>query len=362
MKKIGIDARLYSQTGVGTYLRNLLYQIDNNPPKGTLFYVYLTDTDFEKAVFKNKNLVKRRANYRWHSLSEQISFLLTLYRDNLDLVHFTYFSYPVFYFKKFVATVHDATPLLFKTGRASTRNPLLYRLKHFFFRIILKTQVSRALKIITPTESVKKELKGIYGEWLSEKTRAIHEGVSAEIMRTKPNQKLKGKYGKFFLYVGNFYPHKNVDRLIEAYMAVKTDIKLVLAGPNDYFTARLIRTLKSNKRVIVVKNPSISDLVFLYKNAESLVHPSLSEGFGLPVVEAMYFGCPVIASDIPVFREILGDGYVAFDPKKVEDISAKIRSFIERKPIFDYANSLKRFSFSRMTAETLEVYGQALGL
>lgn len=356
MKKIGIDARLYSQTGVGTYIKNLLHYIDKSNPKDYEFYVYLTDSDFGKARFVSKNIVKRKANYRWHSLSEQIGFLITLYRDGLDLVHFTYFSYPVFYFKRFIATVHDATPLLFKTGRASTRNQLLYQFKHFFFRIILRTQVTKALKIITPTQSVRNELANIYGSDILQKTVAIYEGVNSEIVESKEGDALKGKFGKFFLYVGNFYPHKNVDALIEGYKKIKTDINLVLAGPDDYFTDRLIKELKGNRNIFIVKNPTTSDLVYLYKNAEALVHPSLSEGFGLPVIEAAHFGLPVIASDIPVFKEILGEDYISFNPKDVKDIAEKLKKFMKNKPKFDYKKRLKKFSFSDMASKTMAIY------
>src|SRR3990167_4745149 len=112
MKKIGIDARLYRQTGVGTYLQNFLHYLDEQRLAKNLFYVYLMAEDFDKLTFRNKNIVKRKADFRWHTFSEQLGFLLLLYRDNLDLMHFTYFSYPILYLKKFVATAHDVTLLL----------------------------------------------------------------------------------------------------------------------------------------------------------------------------------------------------------------------------------------------------------
>src|SRR3989338_179158 len=109
MKKIGIDARLYSQTGVGTYLKNLLYYLEKKELTEELYYVYLMPEDYDRVLFKNKKIIKRKVTYRWHSIGEQFGFAITLYFDNLDLIHFTYFSYPVFYWKKFVATIHDTT-------------------------------------------------------------------------------------------------------------------------------------------------------------------------------------------------------------------------------------------------------------
>lgn len=356
MKKIGIDARLYSQTGVGTYIKNLIHYLDESKIKDERFYLYLMPEDLKKVDLKNKNIIKRKADYRWHTLFEQIGFLWAIMKDNLDLMHFTYFSYPVLYRRKFIATIHDATPLLFKTGRASTKSGVIYALKHFFFRIILKTQIVRAAKIITPTLAVKKELVGIYGEKVMNKAVAIHEGVNYQMLDLKSPAVVKNNFGKFFLYVGNFYPHKNVETLIRAFKKIETDVKLVLVGPDDFFTTRLEKYLGDNEKIVIVKNPPTEKLIFFYKNAFALVHPSLSEGFGLPILEAAYLGCPIIASDIPVFRELLGSDYLSFDPRSQSDLEEKIISFINKPVVFDNKNIKKKFSFRSMTDETLKIY------
>ena len=363
MKKIGIDARLYSQTGVGTYLKNLLYYLEKKELKDEFFYIYLMAEDYNRISFKNKNIIKRRINYRWHSIGEQLGFAVNLYLDNLDLMHFTYFSYPILYFKKFLATVHDTTPLLFKTGKASTKNKLIYNIKHLFFRLIIWCQIIRALRIITPTNTVKKQLINLYGKTISEKIIPIYEGVSYQIKKTKENKSLSKKFDSFFIYVGNFYPHKNVEKLIAAFAKVKTSSKLLLIGPNDYFSARIlhyINIMKWADKINLVSNSSLSDLDFFYKNAKALIHPSLSEGFGLPLIEAMYFNCPIIGSNIEVFKELLGDNYLSFDPKSSQDITNKINKFIQNKPKFDYKNIVKKYSFEKMTNKTIKIYQEAL--
>ncbi|MFA6532633.1 MAG: glycosyltransferase family 1 protein [Patescibacteria group bacterium] len=363
MKKIGIDARLFSQTGVGTYIKNLIYYLEKKEFKNELFHIYLMPGDYNRLTFKNKNIIKRKVDYRWHTLGEQMGFALELYKDNLDLMHFTYFSYPVLYWKKFIATVHDTTPLLFKTGKASTKNQFVYNIKHLFFRIILWCQVHRAVKIITPTETVKKQLEDIYGNKISDKTSSIYEGVNYQMLESKENKELSKKFNNFFIYVGNFYPHKNVENLIKAFRNVDKQFKLILLGPDDYFTSRILRcinTSKLNKNVILLKNPSLSDLKYFYKDAQALIHPSLSEGFGLPLIETAYFNTPIIASNITVFKELLGNNYLSFDPNNVDDISKKINNFIQKKPEFDYSNIMKKYSFSRMTDDTLKIYQAAL--
>ncbi|MFA6017336.1 MAG: glycosyltransferase family 1 protein [Patescibacteria group bacterium] len=363
MKKIGIDARLYSQTGVGTYLKNLIYYLEKKQLENELFYIYLLPGDYDSVSFKNKNIIKRKVNYSWHSVGEQLGFAIKLYQDNLDLMHFTYFSYPVLYWRKFVATVHDTTPLLFKTGKASTKNQLIYNIKHLFFRIILRCQVRRAVKIITPTETVKKQLKDIYGNKISDKISPIYEGVNYQIIEAKENKNLNKKFSNFFIYVGNFYPHKNVEKLIEAFKKINKKYKLILIGPKDFFTARILRcidTSNQNKNILLLTNSSLADLVFFYKNALALIHPSLSEGFGLPLIETTYFNTPVIASNIKVFQELLGNDYLSFNPKDTNDIAKKIKNFIKKKPEYDYKNIINKFSFENMTNKTLKIYKEVL--
>lgn len=363
MKKIGIDARLYSQTGVGTYLKNLIYFLEKKDLKNKLVYIYLLPEDYKKLTFKNKNILKRKVYERWHTIGEQLGFAVKLYQDNLDLMHFTYFSYPIFYFRKFIATVHDVTPLLFKTGKASTKNRFIYDLKHLFFRLILRCQIVRADRIITPTLTVKGQLEKIYGKKISKKISSIYEGVNYQIINSKENKSLGKKFEDFFIYVGNFYPHKNIERLIRAFSTVKTSSKLLLLGPNDFFKRRLsqlINELKQKNRILFFNSLSVGDLIFFYKNANALIHPSISEGFGLPLIEAAYFGCPIIGSDIKVFKELMGDNYLSFDPTNVEDMSEKIKTFINKKPKFDYKDISSKYSFKTMADETIKIYSELI--
>jgi len=183
MKKIGIDARLYSQTGIGTYLRNFLYYLDKKVDNNFFYYVYLINDDFNKINFHRQNIFKKKANFRWHSFSEQIGFLSLLMRDNLDLMHFTYFSYPVFYPKKFIATVHDLTPLFLKTGKASMKSWFTYKFKHIALSFALKNQIKKAKVIITPSITVKKQIIDHYGEAYKRKIFPFPEGVDYQLKK-----------------------------------------------------------------------------------------------------------------------------------------------------------------------------------
>src|SRR5690606_5366249 len=102
------------------------------------------EKDSVQIQFENKQFVKREVHSRWHSLSEQLAFYQVLMRDNLDLMHFTYFSYPVLYRRPFVATIHDVTPLIFKTGKASTLPGFLYEIKHSVFQYVMSQQLKNS--------------------------------------------------------------------------------------------------------------------------------------------------------------------------------------------------------------------------
>ncbi len=357
MKHIGIDARLLFQTGVGTYLQNLLHYLPFVTPPETTFTFYCLPQD---ATFIQREIPGSRirtTTAKWHSWSEQTAFLNVIEKDELDLMHFTYFGHPIFYYRPFISTIHDVTPLLFSTGMASTKNPALYALKHAAFSLVLNHQVYGSRAIITPTRTVKDQLVHIYGDTVAHKIIPIHEGISYRLLNAKGEGELP--VHKYLLYVGNFYPHKNVNSLINAFAKSGSAYKLVLAGPHDYFLKRLLSSLSAEEKkyLIVRDRPSLNELVMLYKNAEALIHPSVSEGFGLPLVEAMHFGLPIIASHLPVFQELLGTSYYSFDPYSESSITEAIRRFEqdgEKKK-----NVLRtEFSFETMTKKTVDLYTQ----
>lgn len=360
MKKIGIDCRLIARTGVGTYIKNLIYHLEKFDTSGINFKLYLMKDNFHVLKTNKPNFQKVLADYHWHSFEEQFQFYLNLMSDKLDLMHFTYFTYPFLYRRKFIATIHDLTPILFKTGRASTKNQLVYQFKHAMFRLVLNSEINNAIKIITPCKTVKNQIIDQYGQQLESKIVPIYEGVNYELTSTKENINLNQEFeGGFLIYIGNFYPHKNVENLIKAYVEVHGDKKLILIGPDDYFSQRinqLIKELKQEKRIILYKNPTLADLVFFYKNALGLVNPSLSEGFGLPLIEAAYFDCPIIASDIPVFNELFSVNFIKFNPRDTNEIAYRIDDFLLNKPKFDYHELVKQYNFAEMASEILALY------
>ncbi len=360
MKNVGIDVRLLFQTGVGTYLQNLLHYLPYFAPKNITFTFYCLPQD---AQFVRDTVPQSRIQTTtalWHSANEQTRLLRLIQSDHLDLMHFTYFGHPIFYRGRCISTIHDVTPLLFTTGKASTKNPLVYSIKKLAFSQALQHQVHQSEVIITPSRTVMQQLIRLYGSSISHKIIPLHEGVSYRLLSEDGEGKGLGK--PYLLYVGNFYPHKNVEFLIRAFAKSNSHYSLVLAGPHDYFLKRILSSLsEEEKKYLIIRDKlSLRELATLYKHAEALIHPSISEGFGLPLVEAMHFGIPIIASHIPVFQEILRDSYYSFDPYDEYSIMSAIQTFEQSSEKKQYILT-DEFSFERMTQKTMDLYIKHVG-
>lgn len=357
MKSIGIDCRLINQTGVGVYIRNLLYYLPKD--KKLKYYLFLiNEKDLPKKLKRNDfNLIN--TPYRWHTLSEQTLFLKLLNRFCLELMHFTYFSYPILYKKPFIATIHDITPINFKTGKASIQNNVLYFLKDIVFRYVIKTQINKSIHIITPTNTIKNDILLLYPDIKSNKITVTYEGLDYLYKEIKNIKTTKDE--KLYIYVGNFYPHKNIKNLLLSWSQIKTDKKLYLIGPKDIFSDKLKKLIsdKKIKNIVWKHNLNIKERAYYYSNSIALIHPSLSEGFGLPLIEALNYKLPIIASNIPVFKELLKSNYVSFNPKDIKDIRKKIIEFNKHKTekyLSNYNNLIKEYSFKKMSSQTYNIY------
>lgn len=356
MKRIGIDARLYFQTGVGTYLQNLIRYLATRTGNELIFVFFVLQKDYDHLRQLHPNLEFVPVQSRWHSFGEQIELMSVLQKAKLDLMHFTYFSFPVLYTRPFIATVHDLTPLKFKTGKASTKSPFLYELKHQVFRFVLWRQITGAKAIITPTQTVAEDIKSTYAIPTTRIT-TTYEGVDKGLLEV-PEESIELPR-LYVVYIGNFYPHKNIRNLIEAFQAVNPDYSLLLVGPNDHFAQGandFAQQCNIGERVRFMYGVSKGQLKYIYRNASAFVHPSLSEGFGLPVVEAMQFGLPIAASNIPVFDELLGRNRQAFEPTQASDIARVLNKVLEKPRKHDYAQQLQRFDFSVMAEQHYKLY------
>lgn len=364
---IGIDCRLWNQTGVGRYTRNLVENLSELDKKNQ-YVLFVRSEDKRELKLKNPKIKIVIANIAWHSLEEQIDYLKILNKENLDLMHFPYFSVPYFYKKPYVVTIHDLIVNKFNTGKASTLPIFLYWIKRFGYKLILSNALKNSKKIIVPSETVKANILESYGGVKKEKITVTYEGGLEKNSESKiHNLELPQKY---FLRVGNFYPHKNVETLLLAFSEFVQNFpqfKLILVGKKDYFYKRTedkVRDLSLLKSVVFIENPDDKILLGLYKNSTATVVPSFMEGFSLTAVEAMGAGSPLVVSDIPLHREICGDSALYFNPKNSKDLSLILKLVINdpktrKELVIKGLVTAEKFSWKKMAKETLNIYTSA---
>lgn len=376
--KIGIDARFLGPegTGIGRYIEELLKNLQKLDKKNE-YFVILKKSNFYLFDAKADNFTKLITNVRYYSLSEQLLVPAALVKIKPDLVHFPHFNVPLIYPGKFVVTIHDIIKSEFKGTASTTRSLPVYLLKHFAYEMSIAQAAKRAKKIIVPSNFIKKKVIKAFGLKES-KVRTIYEAVDnsfVELGRKKipdgREKQLLATYGikkPFIIYVGNAYPHKNLNNLVSALPLIDKKIQLVCVSSRNFFIEKLVATAREmglERRLIVTGFVPNEDLVLLYKLASCFVFPSFSEGFGLPGLEAMASGCPLLASDIEVFREIYGDAATYFDPKVPKDIARKIELIIKNpelrsKQLKKGFDQVRKYSWEKTAEETLKVYESAV--
>lgn len=306
------------------------------------------------------------------TFAEQIGLKRQIERLQPDLVHFPAVQQPVWIAGKIrvVTTMQDLTTLRF---RNPAKNPLVFTLKQQVYRWVNHRVVRKSDALITPTEFVKQDIIAFSGVSPEKITVTLE---SADDLPT-PSEPLTSQTGttleskQFIMYVGRPTPHKNLDRLVQAFARLQPsnpDLQLVFVGKADANYQRLEASVKQQGIASVIFTGFISDrqLRWLYEHCSAYVFPSLSEGFGLPGLEAMRHGAPVVSSNATCLPEVHGDAAHYFDPLDVEDMAAKINDVLSnaqlRKQLIFRGNfQVKKFSWQRMAEQTLMVYRQTLG-
>lgn len=155
--KIGIDARLMNETGVGRYVRNLIDELGKIDTKNS-YVIFLRKSAYGKFKAPNARWEKRIADVPWHGISEQLFMPAIFNREKLDFLHVPYFNVPLFYFGRFIVTIHDLTILHFNTGKATTLPFLLYQLRRLGYYLVLLKSICWSEKVIAVSETTKQEI------------------------------------------------------------------------------------------------------------------------------------------------------------------------------------------------------------
>lgn len=365
-RRIVIDARqINSSTGV--YMQHLLLQLNSLPNDSVEYVVLVSPKELSSWRKKLSRMTLISSNYTWYSFGEQIGLALQLYKLKPDLVHFCMPQQPLLYFGKRVTTVHDLTLLKYDNV---DMNLFIYRLRKAIFKYLLKNVIWRSKAVITPTEFVKNDLIAFAGKRYADKFTVTLEAGDPDDSQPENIAELVDK--KYLFFIGNAFPYKNLSKLIEAFYLIKRshpDLHLALAGKKEFFYEQL-------ERETISKNiPDVHFLGFIsdgqkrwaFGHAQAYVTTTLSEGFHIPLLEAMYEDCPVVCSNLSCLPEVAGDAALYFNPHSISDIADKIITLLESQAIREQliTKGKKRvtlFSWQRMAEQTLSVYNEALEL
>jgi len=383
--KIGIDARWIlnpeknPSIGVGHYTYQLirhLLEIDQQNQYVLFFDYRVREKDIKK--FSRPNV--KIKYFPWSDYKKylpgaysEILGLATISKNNLDVLHITSpdARVPIGYHDKVICTFQNLSVFKF---------PKLFpELKKIKARYNRQAMAKRADRIIAVSENTKKDIVNIFGK-SNEKITVIKNGLDKRFFTNEENQKqdwqaIKRRFGiknKYILFIGTLEPIKNITRLLQAFRNLKKVIKkekgefnykLVLGGKKGWLGGEYKQIAydlgleKDVKFLGYVKGDNMKDL---FTHCEFFVMPSLYEGFGTTVLEAMASKVPILVSDIPTLRELLGDKAVFCNPVDTFDITNKMKQLIndpsDKQMIEEGYKIAKEFSWDKCAKETLKIY------
>ncbi len=361
VKNVIIDARMVNAHlhGIGRYTYELIKGISIY---GENIHIKLLVNDLESAskIFKgidNIEFIKIKAKFL--SLFEQIELPLIL--NNIEpnaIFHSPSFVSSPFINCKSIMTIHDLNHL---------ELPQMYsRFHKYYYKYIVKPSALKCNKVITVSNFSKLQIMN----WLNcddNKIEVTYNGVDKKYCKIDDAiqlEKVKKAYNlteKFILYIGNLKPHKNLETLLKSMKIIKSNVVLVVNGKENDRIKEFIEERNLQNKVRFIGYVEEEDLPILLNLAKIFVFPSLYEGFGLPPLEAMACGCPVICSNKSSLPEVVGDAALLFNPLDEEELSEKIDQVIQDEKLYnDMRNKgmvqATKFNWEDMVRKTLKEY------
>lgn len=367
--------------GVGVYAQNLARQLSLQDKRNT-YYIMIQDDDDCLDDIEGTNFRFFRLNHKifrlflFRFIFEQFFIPVLIKRMKIDIIHSLHYSFPIISFQaSVIVTVHDMTFFLFP------KYHLLF--KKYYFRFFIKQVARRASAIIAVSKSTKHDFLRLTGI-SSNKIKVIPLGRPPEAVRssafaTDPKSVFSklGIKKPYILYVGTLEPRKNIKRLINAFKSLIIECpnrQLVIAGAKGWHYQKIYETISCDQvqhKVIFTGFVSDMEKYCLMIHSEVFVYPSLYEGFGLPVLEAMAFGVPTITSDRSAMPEVVGNAALMINPEDNEQLIEGVRRLIEDKVLNKGLRKRalvrsKRFRWRHTARKTLCLYqdvkiGRTLG-
>ncbi|MEK7188900.1 MAG: glycosyltransferase family 1 protein [Patescibacteria group bacterium] len=384
--RIGIDCRLYGtrHRGIGRYAEELVLALAKRSD-GHRYTLFVAGEVADALSLDPSRFTVVRADVPHYGIAEHLAMPGLIRRARVDLMHFTHFNVPYWCPAPYIVTIHDLIAFHFPHERATTLPLWQYRLKVRGFNRVLRNAVKKARAVIAVSEFVKRDMVRHLGV-PEEKVAVVHLGVEqmllgTDVMRNTPqfDRLLSETFGiakQYLLYVGSAYPHKNLEKLIDAYALLRArhgrNWQLVLAGRTDAFYERVrayadSRLAESDVRSDVIFTGEVSESMLdgLYRSAKCFVFPSRYEGFGLPALEAAARGVSVVCAKAGSLPEVMADAAEYVDPESSQDIADTISRVAGSHKVADALASLgreraKRFTWEKTAQHTVDVYNRIM--
>jgi glycosyltransferase involved in cell wall biosynthesis len=364
MKRIVIDARGL-RTSSGRYVERLIeYLQEVDTDLGHRYAILLKPKDMDGWEPKSKRFNKVACRYKDFGFGEQFGLAWQLYKLRADLVHFPMAQQPILYQKAVVTTIQDLTTVRFDNP---AKNRYVFRFKQWVYKLVIRYVAMKSRALIAISEYARDDIARFSRTNSSKFTVTLEAGDQVDAAAEEVPEVVDKR---FIMYVGRPTPHKNLSRLIDAFAQLQAkhpDLYLVLAGKRDSNYKRHEKEVRQKGIEQVIFTDFIPDgqLRWLYEHCDAYVFPSLSEGFGLPGLEAMANGAPVVSSNTTSLPEVHGDAARYFDPEDVDDMAKAINTVItkpelRKQLIAAGKKQVAKFSWQRMAEQTLEVYKQVL--
>lgn len=362
MSHIVIDAR-ESGTSTGRYIDKLIEHLHALKPVYEITLLTKQKRlEYLRQIAPSFNVIE--TPYEEFTFGEQVGLNRQIKSLRPDLVHFGMVQQPLLYRGQVVTTMHDLTTVRFNNP---AKNPVVFWVKQQIYKMVNVVAAHKSAHIIVPSEFVRRDVAR-YCRISPDKITVTLESANLMPQSSTPYEPVADK--PFIMYIGRPTPHKNLARLIDAFIELQKthpDLRLVLAGKKDANYA--LHEQSVAKRGI--KNVIFTDFIpdeqyrWLLEHCRAYVFPSLSEGFGLPGLEAMLHGAPVVSSNATCLPEILGDAAHYFDPSDTQDMAAKIAEVIDDETlrislIKKGKAQAAKYSWRRMAQQTLDVYSRTL--